>query len=143
MLDEAKRLKPADIFKNEEWLKLRKVIYFQSKPDFFGFKNFEGIVEYDKKTSIGEALDQNLCMLRGTFINGVFEGKGVREVKDCLEIGIFMGGQLIEGQLIKKNSYSDSGKFKAGKIVQGLRIYLNVANLAKDSKTLQGFIGDF
>lgn len=39
-LDEGKRLKPAEVFKNEEWLKLRKVIYFQSKPDFFGFKNF-------------------------------------------------------------------------------------------------------
>lgn len=52
-MNEAKRLKPADIFKNEEWLKLRKVVYFPSKTDFFNFKNFEGIVEYDKKTSIG------------------------------------------------------------------------------------------
>lgn len=71
-MDEGKRLKPADIFKKEEWLKLRKVLYFQSKPDFFTYKNFEGVMEYDKKTSIGEALDQNLSMLRGTFANGIF-----------------------------------------------------------------------
>ena len=29
-------------------------------------------VEYDKKTSIGEALDKDLAMLRGTFTSGVF-----------------------------------------------------------------------
>jgi hypothetical protein len=117
------------------------VVYFQSKADFFGFKNFEGIIEYDKKTSIGEALDQNLSMLRGTFINGVFEGRGVREAKDCLEIGIFMASQLIEGQIVKKNSHIDSGKFKQGKIIQGFRIFLNINNLSKDYKTLNGFIG--
>ncbi len=39
-IDESKRLKPTDIFKKEEWLKLRKVLYFQSKPDFFNYKNF-------------------------------------------------------------------------------------------------------
>lgn len=52
-LNEAKRLKPTDIFKNDEWLKLRKVVYYQSKIDFFEYRNFEGVVEYDKKTSIG------------------------------------------------------------------------------------------
>lgn len=51
--DEAKRLKAADIFKNQEWLKLRKVIYYPSKHDFFNYKNFEGVSEYDSKTSIG------------------------------------------------------------------------------------------
>lgn len=56
-LNEGKRLKATDIFKNEEWLKLRKVSYFQSKVDFFDYRNFEGIMEYDKRTSIGEALD--------------------------------------------------------------------------------------
>lgn len=39
-IDESKRMKPTDIFKKEEWLKLRKVLYFQSKPDFFNYKNF-------------------------------------------------------------------------------------------------------
>lgn len=77
-LNEGKRLKATDIFKNEEWLKLRKVSYFQSKVDFFDYRNFEGIMEYDKRTSIGEALDQKLSMVRGTFINGIFEGRGVR-----------------------------------------------------------------
>lgn len=78
-LNETKRLKPTEIFKNQEWLKLRKVSYFQSKIDFFEYRNFEGIVEYDQKTSIGQALDKDLAMLRGTFLNGVFEGRGVRE----------------------------------------------------------------
>lgn len=96
-LNEAKRLKPADIFKNEEWLKLRKVVYCPSKTDFFNFRNFEGILEYDKKTAIGESLDQELCMVRGFFTNGVLEGRGVREVKDSLEVGVFIGGELIEG----------------------------------------------
>jgi len=114
--DEVKRLKAVDIFKNEEWLKLRKVIYYPSKHDFFIYKNFEGVAEYDGKTSIGEALDSNLCMLRGTFINGIFEGRGVREVKDTLEIGVFAKGELIEGQIIKKNRYTDIGKFKAGSL---------------------------
>ena len=77
-LSQAKRLKATDIYKNEEWLKLRKVIYFQSKVDFFQYRNFEGVVEYDKKTSIGEALNKDLSMLRGTFNSGVFEGRGVR-----------------------------------------------------------------
>jgi hypothetical protein len=54
-----------------------------------------------------------------------------------------MGGELIEGQSIKKNSYIDIGKFSNGKIVQGTRIYLNIANLNKDSKGLSGFVGDF
>ena len=52
-LNQAKRLKVTEVYKNDEWLKLRKVIYYQSKVDFFDFRNFEGIVEYDKKTSIG------------------------------------------------------------------------------------------
>ena len=142
-MNETKRLKPADIFKNQEWLKLRKVVYFSSKTDFYSYKNFEGIMQYDKKTSIGEALDQNLCMIRGTFGNGVFEGRGVRQVKDSLEIGIFMVGELIQGQSIKKNSHIDIGKFKEGKITQGIRIYLNIANLNKDNKTLNGFVGEF
>lgn len=43
-LHESKRLKAAEIFKNEEWLKLRKVTYSQSKPDFFSYRNFEGVV---------------------------------------------------------------------------------------------------
>lgn len=43
-LNESKRLKAAEIFKNEEWLKLRKVTYSQSKPDFFSYRNFEGVV---------------------------------------------------------------------------------------------------
>lgn len=43
-LNESKRLKATDIFKNEEWLKLRKVTFSQSKPDFFNYRNFEGVV---------------------------------------------------------------------------------------------------
>ena len=39
-LNEAKRLKVTDVYKNDEWLKLRKVIYYQSKVDFFKFRNF-------------------------------------------------------------------------------------------------------
>ncbi len=77
-VDQSKRLKPVDIYKNEEWLKLRKVMYFSSKTDFYSFKNFEGVIEYDKKTAIGEGLDQNLNLHRGTFINGVLQGKGVK-----------------------------------------------------------------
>jgi hypothetical protein len=46
-------------------------MYFSSKTDFYSFKNFEGVIEYDKKTAIGEGLDQNLNLHRGTFINGV------------------------------------------------------------------------
>ncbi len=46
-------------------------MYCSSKTDFYSFKNFEGIIEYDKKTAIGEGLDQNLSLHRGTFINGV------------------------------------------------------------------------
>jgi hypothetical protein len=51
--DEIKRIKAADVFQNQEWLKLRKVIYYPSKHDFFNYKNFEGVAEYDGKTSIG------------------------------------------------------------------------------------------
>ncbi len=54
-----------------------------------------------------------------------------------------MGGELIQGQSIKKNSHIDIGKFKEGKITQGIRMYLNIANLNKDSKTLNGFVGEF
>ena len=34
-LNEAKRIKVPEIYRNDEWLKLRKVIYYQSKVDFF------------------------------------------------------------------------------------------------------------
>lgn len=34
-LNETKRLKVTEIFKNDEWLKMRKVVYYQSKIDFF------------------------------------------------------------------------------------------------------------
>ena len=56
---------------------------------------------------------------------------------------MFLGGQIVEGQIIKKNNHFDSGKFKQGKIIQGIRVYLNVNNLPKDSKTLNGFVGEF
>ena len=51
-------------------------------------------MEYDKRTSIGEALDMKLSMVRGTFINGIFEGRGVRENGNTLEAGVFMAGEL-------------------------------------------------
>jgi hypothetical protein len=56
-------------------------------------------------------------MIRGTFISGIFEGRGVREVKDTLEIGVFVKGELVEGQIVKKNKYTEIGKFKAGYLV--------------------------
>ena len=52
-----------------------------------------------------------------------------------------MNNSLVEGQVVKKNCYSDLGKIKNGKIIQGLRITLNIANLPKNSSTINGFIG--
>ncbi len=53
-------------------MKMRKIVYHQSKSDFYNFKNFEGVLKYDKTHAIGEALDSELCLYRGTFINGIF-----------------------------------------------------------------------
>ena len=144
-LDEHKRLTPQGIFKNQEWLKLRKVIYEPSKKDYYPdkYQNFEGILEYESNTAIGEALDKNLCMCRGTFQKGIFEGMGVREAGDSLELGVFVEGSLTSGQRIKKNTHIDAGKFKDGEIVQGIRVALNVKQGTKDEKSLVGFEGSF
>lgn len=80
-------------------------------------------------------------MVRGTFINGVFEGRGVRESGSALEAGIFVEGQLSEGQSISKNSHIDIGKFKNGLVQQGIRLYLNISSISKEGRTLVGFVG--
>lgn len=46
-------------------------------------------------------------------------------------MGIFMENNLVEGSAIKKNEYIDTGKFKNNQIIQGIRLYLNIATINK------------
>ena len=59
-------------------MKTRRIEYFKNKTGFYDFKTFEGMVEYGKKTAMGEGLDKNLLLNRGKFMNGVLEGLCLR-----------------------------------------------------------------
>ena len=48
-------------------MKSRRVEYYKNKAGFFNYKTFEGVVDYDKKIGIGEALDKKLFLNRGYF----------------------------------------------------------------------------
>jgi hypothetical protein len=54
-----------------------------------------------------------------------------------------MGSLLTEGQSITKNSHIDIGKFKNGSTTQGLRLWLNIASISKEGRSLMGFVGEF
>ena len=67
ILDESKRVKIEEIYKNKDLLKARRVEYFQNKAAVFGFKTYEGLVDFDKKTGTGEGLNDKMCIQRGKF----------------------------------------------------------------------------
>lgn len=56
-MNEDERITIKKIFENKELLRTRKVDYYSNKAGFYQYKAFEGVVSFDQKHAVGEALD--------------------------------------------------------------------------------------